>query len=79
MTCKNMFFPRLLSGAAWVLGLLVALPLWAQSEPAWIAELLDRSSFHGVTETAIGVTRLETPSNGGPIVCFARQAMSKAG
>ncbi len=56
-----MFFRRPLSGAAWVLGLLAALPLWAQSEPPWIAELLDRSSFHGVRETAIGVTRLETP------------------
>ena len=44
-----------------MLGLLAALPLWPQSKPAWIAELLIRSSFHGVTETAIGVTRLETP------------------
>ncbi len=33
----------------------------AQSEPDWIAELFTRSSFGGVIETAIGITRLETP------------------
>ena len=44
-----------------MLGLLAVLPLWAQGDPAWITELLDRSSFQRVTETAIGVTRLETP------------------
>ena len=58
---KHLFSWRRFSRATWVPALLAALPLWAQSEPAWIADLLDRSSFEGVVETAIGVTRLETP------------------
>ena len=33
----------------------------AEREPDWIGELLARSSFGGVIETAVGITRLETP------------------